>query len=326
MDEVLLYTENVDEATAEIEAAGGRVMIQLGEDLLIASLPTNIATKQDAFAYASTQLSSTASASARTSKKIYEMYREKKLAPQPKIQLWTEKTAPKSFPRTEPVPENSPYTQTLRGKIATVLIVPSGPGSLAMSDDEYEKAVSEAIAGLQFWVNKAPSSAKLSFVLYYGRATISTSNPTSCSSKPICHDAYVFPALSFFKYSSKDSLAQDAKNHAGADGAFLAFISKYRQGHFAYAYFSGGPIYMQYSNDGWGVDKLDRVFAHEVGHVFNAPNEYGTSCDCYKYYGKGSCTSRNWNCGSCTSSQRSCIMNTNDFEICPYTEKHLGWC
>ena len=42
---------------------------------------------------------------------------------------------------------------------------------------------------------------------------------------------------------------------------------------------------MQYSNDGWGPDNLDKVFAHEIGHAFNARDEY-TNCNCYQYYGE----------------------------------------
>ena len=57
------------------------------------------------------------------------------------------------------------------------------------------------------------------------------------------------------------------KDWSGGDGAYIGFFSKYNQKHFAYAYFGGGPLYMQYSNDGWGPDQIDRVFAHETGHV-----------------------------------------------------------
>ena len=38
MEEMLLHTENIDEATAEVEAAGGRVLLQLGHNLLVAKV------------------------------------------------------------------------------------------------------------------------------------------------------------------------------------------------------------------------------------------------------------------------------------------------
>ncbi len=38
MEKMLLYTENIDEATAEVEAAGGHILLQLGHNLLVAKV------------------------------------------------------------------------------------------------------------------------------------------------------------------------------------------------------------------------------------------------------------------------------------------------
>ncbi len=331
MKEMLLHTENIEMATAEIESLGGRVAIQLGNDLLIANMPADVASKQDAFAHASAQIPTTVSAATRSNAKAYKMYREDKLGPQPKVQQWTEKTAPKSFPQESPHPADSPYTSTMRGKIAVVVVVASGPGSLAVSNYEFDKVKSEVLVGLSSWTSKAPASAGLSFRMFSGKATITASDGAEGCSWAQCHDVFAIPALSYFGYSSKDQLAQWGKNAAGAVGSYLAFFSKYRQTHFAYAYFGGGPIYMQYSNDGWGSNQIDRVFAHETGHVFNAPDEY-TGCNCDRDYGRGTCTAKNYNCAvsgstSCTYNQQSCIMDSNDLgHICAYTKKHIGWC
>ncbi len=94
-----------------------------------------------------------------------------------------------------------------------------------------------------------------------------------------------------------------------------SFQNNYRQYHFAYAYFEGGPLYMQYSNDGWGPDQFDKVFAHETGHVFNVPDEY-YKCRCSINYGKGACTAKNDNCtrndlDKCTDHQPACIMDND---------------
>ena len=168
-------------------------------------------------------------------------------------------------------------------------------------------------------------------MLYYKKAAIKAKNPASCSSFASCHDVFADAFLQAYNYpigkTGRDKLAQDIKNKANADGAFLAFFSKYRQSHFAYATAGGGPTYMQYSNDGWGTNQIDRVFAHETGHVFNAPDEYGNGCCCEKLYGKGSCTAKNSNCRTCTSVQTSCIMENNNLSnICESSKKHVGWC
>ena len=194
-----------------------------------------------------------------------------------------------------------------------------------------KKILSEVIAGLEFWTDAAPAMTNLQFKFYYGYACIGASDSTYCSSYSACHDVFADPALEVLGFSTgqvgRDAVAQYIKDNSGSDGAYIGFFSKYKQNHFAYAYFGGGPLYMQYSNDGWGPDQLDRVFAHETGHVFNAPDEYTTGkCNCDRKYGKGTCSARNQNCVDCTSSQSSCIMDRNEFSLCSYTRKHLGWC
>ena len=63
-------------------------------------------------------------------------------------------------------------------------------------------------------------------------------------------------------------------------------------------------ICSSYSNGPWGIDHIDRVFAHETGHVFNALrlDEYNYNrCNClYKDYGKGTCHTGNYNCVKCS--------------------------
>ena len=333
MEEMLLHSSNIEAATAEIESAGGRVTMQLGDELLIALLPNDFIAKKNSFASASAHIAQSASPETLTYVQAYWMAREKKTKPTPPPQRWTERTAPVALPRESPFPDeaNSPYRTTLTGKIAFAAIIVSGPGNLAISDSEKNKVLSEVQAGLDFWANAAPASTNLQFSLYYAHVGISAADSTYCSSFAACHDAFANPALQAIGFSTgqagRDAVAQYIKDHSGSDGAYIGFFSKYRQSHFAYAYFGGGPLYMQYSNDGWGSDQLDRVFAHETGHVFNAPDEYTAGqCSCYTNYGRGMCSARNQNCVDCTSSQSSCIMDTNQFTLCSYTKKHLGWC
>ena len=55
MEEMLLHTENIDEATAEVKAAGGNVLLQLGHNLLVAKVSSHVA-KQNSFSHASTHV------------------------------------------------------------------------------------------------------------------------------------------------------------------------------------------------------------------------------------------------------------------------------
>ena len=330
---MLLHTENIDEAIAEVEAAGGHVLLQLGHNLLVAKVPSHVA-KQNRFSQASAHISSSASAETLSHASAYWMAREDELKPQPTVQHWTERTAPMAFEREdsdEHFRGDSPYSQTMIGKIVAVILIASGPGSLAINDSETKKIISECQAGLKFWADEALKSFKLLFVVEYKKETINATNPTSCDSHASCYSVVANAFLKASGYSTgkvgEDQLAQSVKNNANADGAFLAFFSKYKQITYAITYIGGGPISMQYSNGNWGVDQIDRVFAHETGHVFNAQDEYKNDCDCQERYGRGrSCTATNANCNNCASSQVSCIMDHNDFKLCESTKRHVGWC
>lgn len=331
MEEMLLHTDNIEAATAEIESAGGRATIQMGDDLLVVKLPTN---KNKNFTSASAHIASSASPETLMFVQAYYRAREKKSKPQPPIQRWTEKTAPVVLLRESPFPDeaNSPYKQTMTGKIAFAAIVVSGPDSLAISDDENANIMSQVFTALQFWEDAAPKRANLKFFITRAFVSIDAADSTSCSSYEACHDVFANPALQALGAergrAGNDRVAQYIKDMYGADGAYIGFFSKYKQSHFAYAYTRGGPLYMQYSNDGWGSDQIDRVFAHETGHVFNAPDEY-SNCKCAKSYGEGVCVGRNGNCIDCVGrlQQSKCIMDSNDLSnVCSYTKKHLGWC
>ena len=82
---------------------------------------------------------------------------------------------------------------------------------------------------------------------------------------------------------------------------------------------------MHYLNDNWGPDNIDRVFAHETGHVFGAPDEYASSsCGCggsHGFFGKP-----NGNCENCaTGGGVDCIMRANSWAMCGLTPFHLGF-
>lgn len=332
MEEMLLHTDNSGAAITEIESLGGRVTLLLGDNLVVAKVPRELIARKNSFVSASAHISSTASPETLVFAQAYYKAREEMAKPKPSPQHWTDKTPPMALPQESPAlieAVDSPYRQTMTGHIAFAAVIVSGPGSLAISDSERDTIISEVTAGLQFWLDNAPDSANLRFSFYYDRIPITAADSSSCSTHSACHDRFANPALQSLNYaageSGRDQLARRLIAHSGADGAYLGFFSKYIQMHFAYAYLGGGPLFMQYSNDGWGPSQIDRVFAHETGHVFNALDEY-TNCDCYNYYGEGTCRTRNSNCVSCTARQVSCIMDGNEFELCSHTKEQLGWC
>lgn len=92
----------------------------------------------------------------------------------------------------------------------------------------------------------------------------------------------------------KDYVA-DLRDQLAADSGIVAFVTKYPLGWMAYA---GTPkIVMAWSDS----SNFDRVFAHETGHTFGAPDEYASSnCVCDKDYGRFF-TADNGNCKLCAS-------------------------
>nr|MDT0667793.1 hypothetical protein [Micromonospora sp. DSM 115978] len=100
--------------------------------------------------------------------------------------------------------------------------------------------------------------------------------------------------------------------------AYCAFFTKYPLRYFAYAAIGGPRLVMSYDNDGWGPDNIDRVFAHESGHIFGAPDEYASSgCGCGGNWGRFGVP--NGNCDACSTTSEPCLMLANTFQFCRYT-------
>ena len=72
---------------------------------------------------------------------------------------------------------------------------------------------------------------------------------------------------------------EDLRKDKGAQWSLIAFFTRYPLKWFGYA---GRPrVVMHLDNGNWGQDNIDRVFAHETGHIFGAPDEYASSdCGC----------------------------------------------
>ena len=73
---------------------------------------------------------------------------------------------------------------------------------------------------------------------------------------------------------------------------------------------------------GWGDANIDRVVAHESGHIFGAPDEYG---DCSVSANAGHLNIANSNCERLNPTSVDCLMKNNKEAMCPVTPGHLGW-
>eukprot|EP01105_Mastigella_eilhardi_P024833 TRINITY_DN6568_c0_g1_i1.p1 TRINITY_DN6568_c0_g1~~TRINITY_DN6568_c0_g1_i1.p1 ORF type:complete len:1095 (+),score=144.55 TRINITY_DN6568_c0_g1_i1:43-3285(+) len=140
----------------------------------------------------------------------------------------------------------------------------------------------------------------------------------------------------------------DLRKNYGTDWAAVIFAVKgqtFTDGFFAWAYIRGPCMTVTEQNDGWTVQNMDRVVAHETGHLFGADDEYcqpGYSCcsctDAHSYLGTPNtgceagcyCSSLSSTCNGCSSSgcytgSANCLMRNNSWYMCPISRKQFGW-
>jgi len=92
-----------------------------------------------------------------------------------------------------------------------------------------------------------------------------------------------------------------------ADGSFANAPSS------AYAYSGSACMVLTYDNGAWGITNMDRVAAHETGHIFWATDEYNGFTEYSGYLNAADVEGSN------------CIMDTNVLTISSGTLKQIGW-
>jgi hypothetical protein len=217
----------------------------------------------------------------------------------------------------------------LTGKVAVAIVIVEGPtAALKFSAEERTKVVAEVQNGLS-WLGSQSSPAGISWSYDIRIVTLDVAagpaNQTSEQKEARWRD----PAMAQLGHgpglAGVRAFVEAMRTRLGTDWGYCAFFTKYPLGHFAYASIGGPRLVMEYANDGWGPDNIDRVFAHETGHIFGAPDEYAASgCDCGGSWGHFGVP--NTNCINCAPGGGvSCIMRSNEWAMCPYTPYHLGF-
>lgn len=123
-------------------------------------------------------------------------------------------------------------------------------------------------------------------------------------------------------YVMAKECANKIREQWNTDWAFIIFvIDSYNDpdgmfadnNRFAYAFLNGPYMVVTYDNNGWGIGRMDRVVAHEIGHIFGATDEYDGKQErggyLYEWDVEGS----------------GCIMDTAEWCISSGTRRQIGW-
>jgi hypothetical protein len=223
-------------------------------------------------------------------------------------------------------PAGAATSARLTDSVAVGIIIVEGPtAALEFSDEDRIKVVAEVQNGLS-WLGAQNSSGGVKWVYDIQIVTLTTEpDPGSLSLEALWRD----PAMSQLGFgtgmAAVNSYVQKLRADFGTRWAYCAFFTKYPVPHFAYASIGGPRLVMHFGNDGWGPDNIDRVFAHETGHIFGAPDEYASSnCNCGGSW--GFFNKPNENCATCVSGGGvDCLMRANSWAMCGVTPWHLGF-
>ncbi len=211
----------------------------------------------------------------------------------------------------------------LIGKVAVNIILVEGKAPpYTFSSLERDTVVAEIHDGLG-WLGSVEPRAAVSWVYEVRQVSLDLDPALT---PDFSEDTWRDAAMAKLGYpASWDGLEQfvrDRRAALGTDWSLAVFVTRFPLWHFAYAY--KPRVVMNYDLNGWGIDDMDRVVAHETGHIFGAADEYAESkCDCQELCGYLQIA--NGNCELGAAGQVQCIMSHNTWAICDYTRGHLGW-
>ncbi len=209
----------------------------------------------------------------------------------------------------------------LEGPVGLAVVFVQGPtAATQMSLAERTKVAAEIQEGF-VWLAAANRSAHLSFSLETHAVSLTVPDAADLAEDTWRNAATAALGLGT-GMAAVEALARGVRDRTASRWGYVLFVTRYTLWHFAYA--SGNRIVMDPRNDGWGIDNFDRVFIHETGHIFGAPDEYASSgCSTGGSFGRFG--EPNTNCANGNPASVNCLMKANDWAFCPSTIRHFGW-
>ncbi|MFZ3384618.1 MAG: Ig-like domain-containing protein, partial [Candidatus Methanoperedens sp.] len=235
------------------------------------------------------------------------------------------------------------------GDIAVGIIFLESNGTKDINSEDWDnieesRVVSEIKDGLNWWAAREPN-AKLTFAY-----DIHYKLPTGY--EPIKHpqsdeSLWITDAMANLGYTRYPYFFDNVQDYDNAirtklntDWAYTIFVvdssndidGMFSDGYFAYAYLGGPFTVMTYKNDGYGIENMDAVIAHETGHIFYANDQYYEAQQpCTKITGYLAIENQNsaypW--GACLSNvdsiMRSQISPYTSGALDSYARQQVGW-
>jgi hypothetical protein len=211
----------------------------------------------------------------------------------------------------------------LIGKVAVNIIVVEGTlAQYTFTQSERDTIVAEIQDGLG-WLGGIEPLARVSWIYELRQVALDIDpDHTSDFSEDTWRDAAMAKLSYGADWNGLEQFVRDRRDVLGADWSYAIFVTRFPLWHFAYAF--KPRLVMNYELDGWGIDDMDRIVAHETGHVFGAGDEYAESkCTITERFGH--LQVENGNCEVDAEHPVQCIMSHNAWAMCDYTRGQLGW-
>jgi len=222
--------------------------------------------------------------------------------------------------------------------VGVLLLESDGTGETSTESwtgTEENQVKSEIKEALNWWIGQ-DTNAGISFVYdwnYGVSVSIEPINHPSVFTDSSWEEQWVTEAMATLGYSSGDRFARtrsyinDLRTANNSDWAFAVFVvdsSNDADGCFsdanpptfmpcAWAYLGGPFVVMTYDNDGWGINRMNQVMAHETGHIFYATDEYDGTTEYSGYL----------NAADVEGS--GCLMDNNNLCLSSGTKLQIGW-
>ncbi len=184
------------------------------------------------------------------------------------------------------------YYQTsefMLGTVAVGLVTPQCNGTADKCNGAWTAAMLDQVAqqvntGLNWWTRKMNN--RVSFVVDQQRQIATAYEPINHSQSD--ESVWIADVMTHLGFTGSTYFEQVyaynnwLRQHYGTDWAFTIFIADsqksksgtFSNGYFAYSYVPGPFTVATYDNDGYTINNMAAVIAHEAGHIFGALDQY----------------------------------------------------